>query len=70
MGALTPAKQLEFLRNAERALSEQLTIIKAHCERHRHDGDLIDYHAARGGLHTVRARIKWIREIRESMCDA
>ena len=64
LGTLTPAKQLAFLDNAERALNEQKTVITQHCKKHKLNGDLIDYHAARGGLHTVRARIQWICEIR------
>ncbi len=69
LSALTASKRRTFLDNAELALTEQKQIIERHCKNHQQTGDLIDYHAARGGLHTVRARIKWIREIRNAMFE-
>jgi len=69
LSALTASKQRAFLDSAERSLTEQKQTIERHCKVHRESGDLIDYHAARGGLHSVRARIKWIREIRNAMFE-
>ncbi len=67
IAALTPAKQLAFLHNAGQALTEQKLVIEQHCKKYKRDGDLIDYHAARGGLHTVRARLKWINELEKAL---
>lgn len=69
LSALTPAKQRAFLDRAEDSLIAQKRVIEQHCQKHLNEGDKVDYCAARGGLHTVRARIKWIREVRESLFD-
>ena len=69
IASLPPKKRGEFLDRAELALEAQRVVIEAHCREIAERGDAIDEQAARGGLHTVRARIRWIREFRGALSE-
>ena len=67
LAALTPDERLEFARHAEERLREQLAIVEAECAQYRRRGDPFSSLAVRGALCMVRARLRWVAELREKL---
>jgi DNA-binding PadR family transcriptional regulator len=69
LAALTKKQRLEFARDAEHRLRAQLATVSAECERYRRRGDPFSSLAVRGALHVMRARLRWIVEVRKALAD-
>jgi DNA-binding PadR family transcriptional regulator len=67
LAALPPKRRVAFLADAERQLRRQLPVIEAECERYREAGDEFSALAMGGGLYVIRARLKWITQMRRRL---
>ncbi|MCB9838683.1 MAG: helix-turn-helix transcriptional regulator [Phycisphaeraceae bacterium] len=65
--ALPPRERGPFFDRAERALTEQLGRIEAMCDEYERGDDVVQFLTGRGGWHTVRARLHWLREVRDAL---
>jgi DNA-binding PadR family transcriptional regulator len=69
LDALRPEERLRFVDDAIEQSESYLAVVKKDCEAHRRAGDLLQYGGVRGVLHEVRARIRWLRELRRALVD-
>jgi DNA-binding PadR family transcriptional regulator len=64
LDALPPHERARFVDDAERVVREQLRVLE---ERHRieeAEEKTLDALATRGGIHELRARLRWLGEVR------
>jgi DNA-binding PadR family transcriptional regulator len=67
LDALAPAERLRFVDDALAQSRSYLAVVKKDCEARRQAGDLLQHVGARGVLHEVRARVRWLGELREAL---
>ena len=67
LDALDPEERLRFVDNALEQTRRYLAVVKADCEARRRAGDLLQHLGARGVFHEVRARIRWLGELRRAL---
>jgi len=64
--ALSPEERRFFIEDAIEQSRSYLAVVKKDCEARRREEELLPYLGARGVLHEVRARIRWLGELRET----
>ena len=67
LAALPPEQQRLFLEDAERQLLAQVPVLEAEVVRYQNSGDWFSEQAQRGTLHTMFARLAWLREFRAAL---
>lgn len=67
LNALDSEERLRFVDDALEQTNRYLTVVKADCAARRRAGALMQHHGARGVLHEVRARIRWLRDLRRAL---
>jgi hypothetical protein len=66
LDALNAEERLRFVDDALEQTKRYLAVVNADCEARRQAGDPLEHLAARGVLHEVRARIRWLGELRQA----
>ena len=67
LDALDADERLRFIEDALEQTNRYLTVVKADCEARQRAGDLLEHLGARGVLHEVRARVRWLEELRRAL---
>jgi DNA-binding PadR family transcriptional regulator len=67
LAALAPEQQRAFLEDAESQLVAQLPVLEEEVARYRRSGDWFSEQAQKGALHTMIARLAWLREFRAAL---
>ncbi len=67
LAALPPAKQEDFLRDAQQQLKVKVPELKKYIQQYEQSGDIYSELASRGMLHATRARITWIKEVKSRL---
>ena len=65
LDALSPELRRLFATDAERVVREQLGELEERYQREVAEGRTLEALATRGGLHELRARLRWLREVRK-----
>lgn len=63
LNALDAGERLRFVDNALEQTNRYLAVVNADCEARRRAGDTLQHLGARGVLHEVHARIRWLKEL-------
>lgn len=67
LAALSDRERRAFLDDAERQLKLEIPALVADCRRYRQAGDRFSELAQRGTLHVMKARLRWIQELRKAL---
>jgi len=67
LGALPAEKRRALLREAKEQVEGKLKAIRADCRRLKKLSDPFPHAMARGAIHMMRARIRWLDEIERSL---
>jgi DNA-binding PadR family transcriptional regulator len=68
LGLLPPARRRKLLDAAIQGVGKSLQMLERYVESQRSEGaDRFSTLAARGNLHVARARLRWLKEVREEI---
>jgi DNA-binding PadR family transcriptional regulator len=65
--ALSPGDRMRFVEDALAQTRAYAAVVKADCDARKLAGETLQHLGARGVLHEVRARIRWLEELRREL---